>query len=287
MMNGDGGQRAVALFRSSFIIHHSSFSSMPDIAVRIAENVARVRGQIADAAARSGRTADQITLVAVTKYVSAELVRPLVAAGCTELGESRPQQLWEKAAQLADLPIRWHLVGQLQRNKVRRTLPLVAMIHSIDSPRLLAAIEEECGAKMSPLPPGEGQGERADPALDQPSSDPRIQSVRVLLEVNISGEQAKHGFQPEMIEPLLAELAGYRHLEVRGLMCMAALEGGLDVARRDFAALRDLRDRLRCQCPPGVTLDELSMGMSGDFEVAIEEGATIVRVGSALFEGAI
>ena len=107
----------------------------------------------------------------------------------------------------------------------------------------------------------------------------------VLLEVHISGEAAKHGFAPDEIEPFLVKAAEYRHVSIRGLMGMASLEGGLDVARREFAALRELRDRLRVNCPPGVTLDELSMGMSGDFEVAIEEGATIVRVGSALFEG--
>ena len=234
---------------------------MIDIAARIAENVARVRRQIADAAARSGRTADAVTLVAVTKYVSADLVRPLVAAGCTDLGESRPQQLWEKAAALADLPIRWHFVGNLQRNKVRRTLPLVAMIHSVDSPRLLATLDEEIKAA------------RGTPIV-------------VLLEVNISGEAAKHGFAPDTIEPFLTELPNYPNVAVRGLMCMAGLEGGLDVARRDFAALRRLRDQLRPRCPPGASLDDLSMGMSGDFEVAIEEGATIVRIGSALFEGA-
>lgn len=225
-------------------------------AARIAENVARVRGRIADAAARSGRTASQITLLAVTKYVSADMVRPLIAAGCVELGESRPQQLWEKAAALGDLPIRWHLIGHLQRNKVRRTLPLLAMIHSVDSPRLLSAVEEECSR---PLP--------------------------VLLEVNISGEAAKHGLAPESIEPVLAAAAGCRNVALRGLMCMAGLEGGDAETRRDFAALRELRDRLRSRCPAGVTLDELSMGMSGDYEIAIEEGATIVRVGSALFEG--
>ncbi len=105
--------------------------------------MARVRGRIAAAAARSGRAAGDVTLVAVTKYMSADVVRLLVEAGCRDLGESRPQELWEKAAALADLPIRWHLIGHLQRNKVGRTLPLVAMIHSIDSPRLLAAVEEE------------------------------------------------------------------------------------------------------------------------------------------------
>jgi len=229
---------------------------MTDELARIAENVAQVRGRIADAAGRSGRTADAVTLVAVTKYVSADVARLLVEAECRDLAESRPQLLWEKAAKLADLPIRWHLIGHLQRNKVRRTLPLVAMMHSVDSPRLLAAIDEEH------LPP-----------------------VPVLLEVHISGEAAKHGFAPGEIEPFLANAADYRHVSIRGLMGMASLEGGLDVARREFAALRELRDCSRVNCPPGVTLDELSMGMSGDFEVAIEEGATIVRIGSALFEG--
>jgi PLP dependent protein len=229
---------------------------MSDAAAQIAENVARVRGRIAAAAGRSGRSAGAITLVAVTKYVASDMVRPLFEAGCRDFGESRPQQLWEKAAQLADLPIRWHLIGPLQRNKVRRTLPLVAMMHSVDSPRLLAAIDEEG------LPP-----------------------APVLLEVHISGEAAKHGFSPAEIEPFLAKAADYQHVLVRGLMGMASLEGGLDVARREFAALRELRDRLRPNCSSSVKLDELSMGMSGDFEVAIEEGATIVRVGSALFEG--
>lgn len=229
---------------------------MSEHSARIADNVAQVRGRIADAAIRSGRTANQVTLVAVTKYVLADAVRPLVAAGCLDLGESRPQQLWDKAAALADLPVRWHLIGHLQRNKVRRTLPLVSMAHSIDSPRLLAAIDEEA---TRPIP--------------------------VLLEVNVSGESAKHGFAPEQVEPFLAELASYRNIAVRGLMCMAGLEGGPDDARREFAALRQLRDRLRPHCPPNVTLDELSMGMSGDYEIAIEEGATLVRVGSALFEG--
>ena len=229
---------------------------MSDLFARIAENVAQVRGRIAAAAVRSGRTADDVILVAVTKYVSADVIRPLVAAGCHDLGESRPQQLWDKAEALADLSIRWHMIGHLQRNKVCRTLPLVTLIHSVDSVRLLAEIDEQCSGALT-----------------------------VLLEVNISGEAAKHGFTSEAIEPLLTELVGYRNIAVRGLMCMAGLEGDREAARRDFTALRELRDRLRSNCPPNVTLDELSMGMSGDYETAIEEGATIVRVGSALFEG--
>jgi len=226
---------------------------------QIARNLAEVRQRIAAAAVRSGRAAESVTLVAVTKYVGVAAIRDLVAAGCTRLGESRPQQLWQRAAELADLPIRWHLVGSLQRNKVRRTLPVVDMIHSVDTPQLLEAIDHaavELGRRAA-----------------------------VLLEVNVSGEAAKHGLAPEAVAPLLDALPRLRNVEVRGLMCMAALEGGPEVARRNFAALRQLRDRLAGQLPPGVALSELSMGMSGDYEVAIEEGATMVRVGSALFEG--
>ena len=233
---------------------------MPDLAPRIARNVADVRDRIADAAATSGRRADEITLVAITKYVGAEEVRALVEAGCHLLGENRPQHLCEKAEVCADLPIRWHMVGHLQRNKVRRTLPVVEMIQSVDSPRLIAAIDRVAAELACRVP--------------------------ILLEVNVSGEGAKHGFQPDAVEAALVESAGCEHVEVCGLMCMAAFAGGLDAARRDFAALRALRDRLRPGCPEGVKLDELSMGMSGDYEVAIQEGATIVRVGSALFEGA-
>jgi len=229
---------------------------MSDDTARLAENVARIQGRIAEAARRAGRQPEDVRLVAVTKYVSAGAARRLVELGCHDLGESRPQQLWEKSAALADLPVRWHLVGRLQRNKVRRTLPLIALIHSVDSERLLAAIDAE--------------GPPATP---------------VLLEVNISGESSKQGLRPEEVATLLERAEKYPYASIRGLMGMAGLEGGLEAARRQFAALRTLSDRLRATCPPGVMLHELSMGMSGDFEVAVEEGATIVRVGSALFEG--
>ena len=233
-------------------------SSLPSI---IAYNIAAVRQRIVEAAARSGRTPEGITLVAVTKYVQADVIRHVVGAGCTDLGESRPQQLWDRAATLSDLPIRWHMIGHLQRNKARRTLPLVGMLHSADSVELLDVADRLSAEAGRRLP--------------------------VLLEVNVSGDASKHGLAPSAIEPLLARLPQYANLEVRGLMCMAGLEGDLDDARRDFAALRELRDRLACHLPSGISLPDLSMGMSGDYEVAIEEGATIVRVGSALFEGAV
>lgn len=227
---------------------------------RIAENLAEVRGRIAAAAARSGRPADAVRLVAVTKYVDLEQIRAVASAGCHELGESRPQQLWERATALGEAAVRWHMIGHLQRNKVRRTLPLVELVHSVDSLALLEAIDRIAG----------------ELAL----------RTNVLLEVNVSGEGSKDGLEPDGVESLLVEAARLAHVQVRGLMCMAALEGGQDAARRDFAALRELRDRLCTRLPEGVCLGELSMGMSGDYEVAIEEGATTVRVGSALFAGA-
>ncbi len=232
---------------------------MSDLARRIADNLAAIRARMAQAAARTGRTPDQVRLVAVTKSVGLDAIRATVEVGCQELGESRVPQLADRADALRDLPIHWHMIGPLQRNKVRRTLETVQMIHSADSPRLIAAIDR-IAAELGRRTP-------------------------ILLEVNVSGEAAKHGFAPDDVEPCLAELAGLGHVEIRGLMCMASLDGDLDVARREFAALRQLRDRLRGVAPPGIVLDELSMGMSGDFEPAIEEGATIVRVGSALFEG--
>ena len=228
-------------------------------AERIAENVACVRQRIVAAAAASGRSAGDVTLVAVTKYVGPDVIRAVVDAGCSVLGESRPQQLWSRAASLDDLEIDWHLIGHLQRNKVQRTLPLVAMIQSVDSLRLAAAINEAAAAS-----------DRITP---------------ILLEVHISDDASKHGFEPDELDRALEDLAGLEHVRIGGLMCMAGLEGGLAVAQRDFAALRRLRDRLRANCPPQIDLRELSMGMSGDYEVAIREGATIVRVGSALFEG--
>jgi hypothetical protein len=234
---------------------------MPDLSPRIAENLDRVRARMAAAAAHAGRDPATVRLVAVTKYVGPEAIRALVEVGCTDLGESRPQQLWDRAAALSGLPIRWHMIGHLQRNKVRRTAPLVDMVHSVDSLRLIAELDAAAGQCGRRLP--------------------------ILLEVNVSGEAAKDGLAAVEVEPLLPQLAGYGHVEVRGLMCMAGLEGDLDAARRQFAALRSLGQRLARNCPPGVRLDELSMGMSGDFEAAIEEGATIVRIGSALFEGAM
>ena len=223
---------------------------------RIKTNLAGIQNRIDLAARQSGRTAADVMLVAVTKYVAAPVARVLFEAGCRNLGESRPQLLWEKSAALSDCDITWHMIGHLQRNKVKRTLACAKMIHSVDSLRLIEAIDE-AAEELTP----------------------------VLLEVNVSNEPAKHGFRPDELSAALESVAAKQNVLVRGLMCMAGLEGDLDEARREFALLRELRDRHQHLDAPNIQLSELSMGMSGDFEVAIQEGATIVRIGSSLFEG--
>lgn len=225
----------------------------------IERNVAEVRGRIAEAARRCGRSPNDVRLVGVTKYVAAEATQALVATGVRDLGESRPQQLWAKAAAMGGENVTWHLVGSLQRNKVRRTLEVAALIHSLDSARLADAIHNEAA--------------------------PAARSVDVLVEVNISGDATKHGVAPDAVGALLAHVAGLDHLRVRGLMTMSHLEGGVEIARQDFGRLRELRDRLQTDAPSSIDLAELSMGMSDDFEQAVLEGATIVRIGSALFQG--
>lgn len=232
---------------------------MADPAQVIPENLRKVRERIAAAALTVNRAPTDVQLVGICKYVGVEATAVLLQADCTVLGESRPQQLWEKAAAPELAQARWHLVGHLQRNKLRRTLPLVELIHSVDSLRLLEEID------------------KVTSTLDRPA--------RVLLEVNCSGEAAKHGLSADDLRRLLPELARLQYTSVCGLMTMAALEGGPAIAEKNFNALRELRDAVQDECPPNVELRELSMGMSGDFEEAVRAGATIVRVGSLLFEG--
>ena len=226
---------------------------------RFDKNLRVIRERIADAAARSGRDSDAVTLVAVTKYVDDVTTRALVGAGATVLGESRPQHLLPKVETLSDLSVEWHMIGHLQRNKARRVLPVVSLTHSVDSLRLLEAVDRI--ANEDGLFP------------------------HVLLEVNVSHEAAKDGFSEEDLPLVLKRLETFSNVRVRGLMAMAGLASDVGEARREFAALRELRDRWEAQVPEGHSLHALSMGMSRDFEVAIEEGATIVRVGSILFEG--
>ncbi|HJZ94509.1 MAG TPA: YggS family pyridoxal phosphate-dependent enzyme [Gemmataceae bacterium] len=230
-----------------------------DLRSKLTDRLAAVRARIAAACARAHRDPAGVTLVAVTKTVSPNVARLLPELGVLDLGESRPQELWRKAEALAHLPIRWHLVGHLQRNKVERTMPLVHLTHSIDSLRLFREVDAQA-AKLNARP-------------------------RVLLQVNISSEGQKHGFEPDELVRAAPDLVRGR-VEIVGLMGMAAYSDDAERARPAFAGLRQLRDRLRREWNlTGFQLENLSMGMSGDFEVAVEQGATLVRIGTTLFAG--
>jgi pyridoxal phosphate enzyme (YggS family) len=224
----------------------------------MAARLAAVEERIAAACRRAGRPRADVTLVAVTKTAPVEAAAALVKLGVRDLGESRPQELWRKSAALP-ATVRWHLIGHLQRNKVECTLPLTCLIHSVDSLRLLTALDEEAAR----------QG----------------RTVEALLEVNASREANKHGFAPEDVPGLAPALVALKRVRVTGLMTMAAYEEDPGRCRPTFAALRQLRDRLQAAVGPALPLPRLSMGMTNDFEVAVEEGATLVRIGTALFEG--
>jgi PLP dependent protein len=224
---------------------------------QLQERLARVEERIAAACARAGRARSEVTMVAVTKTVGSELAACLPDLGVFDLGENRPQELWRKAA-LLPASVRWHMIGHLQRNKVERTLPLAHLIHSVDSVRLLESLNQEA----------QRQG----------------RTVSVLLEVNASGEASKHGFRPAEAPSVAMQFARVPSVHFCGLMTMAALQEP-EACRRTFGAVREVRDWLRPALPPPHAVEHLSMGMSNDFEVAIEEGATLIRLGSVLFEG--
>ncbi|MDR1962169.1 MAG: YggS family pyridoxal phosphate-dependent enzyme [Planctomycetaceae bacterium] len=238
---------------------------------RIAANVRETRDRINIAAQKSGRNGCDIDLVAVSKYAATGdgMIEALVAAGCVDLGEARPQLLQEKAEFYASYPIRWHLIGSLQRNKIRKIIAVTNLIHSLDSIRLAEAIhrivQEENGNENHLLP------KIAEP-------------VHCLLEVAISGDAEKHGFAPQEIPETLEQLGKLKSIVIDGFMCMSGLESDEHETRREFAAVRQLAESLRQHgTPPNVKLETLSMGMSNDFEIAIEEGATLVRIGSRLY----
>ncbi len=223
--------------------------------VVLRDRLCRVEDRLRAACARACRQRGDVTLVAVTKTVEPDVAALLIELGVRDLGENRPQELWRKAAVLPEA--RWHFIGHLQRNKIERTLPLVHLVHSIDSLRLLTALDEACRDRARP---------------------------EFLLEVNASGEAAKGGFAPADVPALASALASLRHLHVAGLMTMAALEDDPAKCRPTFTLLRKLRDQLQCELGDRHALAHLSMGMTNDFEVAVEEGATLVRLGTALFE---
>ena len=263
--------------------------AIPD-AARVAAFAAareRVLATIADACGRVGRDPADVALVAVSKTVTAERLVAAVAAGLTILGENRVQEAEAKAAVVTGAT--WHLVGPLQSNKARRALSTFAVIESVDSVGLAERLDRLAGEERSgeERPREERHGEERPreerPREERPREERPRERVPVLLQVNVDRDPAKAGFMSDALVPALGLLAAFRHLEIRGLMTVGRLVDRAEEARSTFAALRSLSERLRSGPGRGIVGPELSMGMSDDYAVAVEEGATIVRVGRALF----
>ncbi|MCB0134994.1 MAG: YggS family pyridoxal phosphate-dependent enzyme [Caldilineaceae bacterium] len=225
----------------------------------IAANLADVRTRIGAAAERSGRRPDDVLLVAVSKTHPIEDIVAAMAAGQRDFGENRLEELWTKVEQARSLhldAIRWHMIGNIQSRKTRDAVGPFVLIHSIDRAKIAARLSRDAEAAGNVM--------------------------RVLVEVNVSGEASKHGFTPDELLAQAGELLAQPGIDVAGLMTMAPYEAEPEATRPVFRALRSLRERLADAYPAG-DWNELSMGMTNDFEVAIEEGATIVRIGSAIF----
>ncbi len=222
----------------------------------VAENCRRVEERIADACVRAGRSREEVTLIGVSKTVEPERVQAAVDAGVTRLGENRVQELCEKQPHITGNP-EWHLIGHLQTNKVKQVVGKVALIQSVDSVRLAKQIEKVSAAQNLVTP--------------------------ILVEVNIGREPSKSGvFAPDLPD-LLSEIADFSHLSVRGLMCVPPISDSSDKKRNYFAKMHQLFLDIRDKKLDNIDMHILSMGMSSDFEEAILEGSTMVRVGTALF----
>lgn len=223
----------------------------------IRDNLREIYKRISEACQRSGRDISEITLVAVSKTFSVHDIREAISAGVVDIGESYAQELRSKFDELKDEPIRWHFVGPLQRNKVKYLVDFIHLIHSVENVKVCQEIEKRAS---------------------------RInRAINILVEVNTSGEPQKHGVEPGQVAQLFREISLFDHVHVRGLMTMAPLVDDPNEARPAFRKLREVQERLLESGVPKIQLQHLSMGMSNDFEVAIEEGATMVRIGSGIF----
>jgi pyridoxal phosphate enzyme (YggS family) len=221
------------------------------------ENIARVRERIAAACQRAGRRVGDVKLVAVSKTVPPDRIRQAYEAGIRDLGENRVQETEAKRPLLSDLTVTWHLIGHLQSNKARPARELFHWVHSVDSQRLAAKLDKTAVCS----------GER----------------LQVLLEVNLGDEPSKSGAKENQVLQLAGQVAGLETLELRGLMTVPPYLEDPELVRPFFRRLRELAEKIDSSHLAGVSMQHLSMGMSHDFEVAIEEGATIVRVGTAIF----
>ncbi|HEX9423219.1 MAG TPA: YggS family pyridoxal phosphate-dependent enzyme [Pyrinomonadaceae bacterium] len=224
----------------------------------LSERFTNVRKRIESAAIRCNRSSDQITLIAISKAHPVEVIRAGLALGIKDLGENRVQEAEGKIHEVGRAAARWHLVGHLQANKARRAVKLFDVIHSLDSVALAERLNHLCAA--------EGREE-----------------LPVLIQIDLGGEETKTGIDPRQLPRLLVALNDCQHLRLLGLMTLPPYFENPDCARPYFKTLRELRDELQLQGCFGESVGDLSMGMSHDFEIAIEEGATMVRVGTAIF----
>ncbi len=223
----------------------------------IVQNLTEVKKRMEQACQRCGRLMSEVTLVAVSKTKPLEMIQEAYHAGMREFGENKPQELRDKAKQLHDAQINWHMIGTLQTNKIKYVVGTACCIHSVDSVSLAAAIEKEAQKKQV--------------------------QVNILLEVNIAKEASKHGFLEEDLLEAIIEISKMPHLCIRGLMTVAPYTENAEKNRIYFRKMKQLLIDITSKNIDNVSMDALSMGMSSDYEVAIEEGATIVRVGTGIF----
>ena len=223
----------------------------------VKENLMEVESRVQAACKRAGRPREDVLLIAVSKTKPVELIREIMETGTKDFGENKVQEMCSKIEEIKE-PLNWHLIGHLQRNKVKYIVDKACLIHSVDSLRLAEEIQKEAVKKG-------------------------VDKVPVLIEVNMAQEASKDGINASETEELVREIAKLPNVQIRGLMTIAPFVDDPEENRVHFQAMRRLRDQLRAMDIPGVEMTELSMGMTNDFEVAIEEGATMVRVGTAIF----
>ena len=222
----------------------------------IQENIIQVQENIRNACRRAGRNTNEVTLIAVSKTKPLSMIDEAYVSGMREFGENKPQEMRDKAKAF-EAPVHWHMIGTLQSNKIKYVVGTACLIHSVDSLALAAAIDKEAAKK--------------DLVMD------------ILLEVNMAGEESKHGFDSSEIYSAAKEIAGLSHLRLRGLMTVAPYTENAEENRIYFRKMKELLVDINSKNIDNISMDSLSMGMSSDYEVAIEEGATMVRVGTGIF----
>lgn len=235
----------------SWIRHHFSETVRMDLQ----KNTDAVFMAVAQAAEEAGRPTESVNVIAVTKYVDSSIANKLVKTGVTHIGENRVDLFLDKYNALADQNLTWHLIGTLQRRKVKDIINFVDYFHALDSVKLAKEIDKRATRR-----------------------------IKCFLQVNISGEESKHGFDLSEIDEVLSEIAQFKNLELVGLMTMAPFEADELELHSIFSKMKQVQEELSNRQLPGMPFTELSMGMSGDFDIAIEHGATYVRIGTAFFE---